>query len=267
MLKSVSLAIGINEEGGSTTSSLVDDVFYILQQCSRRASETRKLLHTTPCIWSGFQFGVLTHPSFSVRPVSIQAICAVLNHANLILTGEVCFVHRMNSGFDRIRLRSFPRRCWGSRTMSYIGSILNFLRISFRLKVYKWVRLASAEVSYLFSANRNIDDFFTGLPRKNQPPWATAINNPEVIADNIVVLARDTEVRYGFGSLFFEKLSHHLVTSRSTSKDCLLRNACSTMIASNLPCKSSRWPTIGKHLVFHNCFHISHLFCLPCPKL
>jgi hypothetical protein len=114
MLKSVSLAIGINEEGGSTTSSLVDDVFYILQQCSRRASET----------------------------LSIQAICAVLNHANLILTGEV---------------------------LRFTNNELHRFDFEF------------------------LEDILSSQGLQNQPPWATAINNPEVIADNIVVLVRDIE--------------------------------------------------------------------------
>ena len=40
MYETVAVAIKINESGESLTSSVVDDVFYILQKCARRASET-----------------------------------------------------------------------------------------------------------------------------------------------------------------------------------------------------------------------------------
>jgi hypothetical protein len=40
MYETVSMAIKINESGETLTSSVVDDVFYILQKCARRARET-----------------------------------------------------------------------------------------------------------------------------------------------------------------------------------------------------------------------------------
>lgn len=40
MYENVALAITINEQGDSLTGSMVDDIFYILQKCARRASET-----------------------------------------------------------------------------------------------------------------------------------------------------------------------------------------------------------------------------------
>jgi len=40
MYENVALAIRINEQGDSLTGSMVDDIFYILQKCARRASET-----------------------------------------------------------------------------------------------------------------------------------------------------------------------------------------------------------------------------------
>ena len=40
MYETVAVAIKINERGETLTSSVVDDVFYILQKCARRASET-----------------------------------------------------------------------------------------------------------------------------------------------------------------------------------------------------------------------------------
>jgi ssRNA-specific RNase YbeY (16S rRNA maturation enzyme) len=40
MYENVALAIRINEQGDSLTGSMVDDIFFILQKCARRASET-----------------------------------------------------------------------------------------------------------------------------------------------------------------------------------------------------------------------------------
>ena len=40
MFENVALAIRINEQGDSLTGSMVDDIFFILQKCARRASET-----------------------------------------------------------------------------------------------------------------------------------------------------------------------------------------------------------------------------------
>lgn len=40
MYENVALAISINEQGDSLTGSMVDDIFFILQKCARRASET-----------------------------------------------------------------------------------------------------------------------------------------------------------------------------------------------------------------------------------
>jgi hypothetical protein len=61
MYETVAVAIKINESGETLTSSVVDDVFYILQKCARRASETG----------------------------SIQAVCASLHHVSNILSDQV----------------------------------------------------------------------------------------------------------------------------------------------------------------------------------
>ena len=49
MYETVAVAIKINERGETLTSSVVDDVFYILQKCARRASETgeKRQMHPT----------------------------------------------------------------------------------------------------------------------------------------------------------------------------------------------------------------------------
>ncbi len=48
MYETVAVAIKINESGETLTSSVVDDVFYILQKCARRASETGENPATKP---------------------------------------------------------------------------------------------------------------------------------------------------------------------------------------------------------------------------
>jgi hypothetical protein len=48
MYETVAVAIKINERGETLTSSVVDDVFYILQKCARRASETGEKRQMNP---------------------------------------------------------------------------------------------------------------------------------------------------------------------------------------------------------------------------
>jgi hypothetical protein len=117
MYENVALAIRINEQGDSLTGSMVDDIFYILQKCARRAGETG----------------------------SIQAVCASLNHINNILSSEV---H---------------------------GAIRDGLQC--------------AGLNFLEDVTQNVTE-----PRvQSQPQSATAINNADVVADNVLVLKQDIE--------------------------------------------------------------------------
>eukprot|EP00227_Mantoniella_beaufortii_P018130 CAMPEP_0197602048 /NCGR_PEP_ID=MMETSP1326-20131121/36436_1 /TAXON_ID=1155430 /ORGANISM="Genus nov. species nov., Strain RCC2288" /LENGTH=678 /DNA_ID=CAMNT_0043169345 /DNA_START=10 /DNA_END=2043 /DNA_ORIENTATION=- len=124
LYENVALAIRINDEQvDSLSSSMVDDIFYILQKCARRATETG----------------------------SIQAVCASLNHINNILTGEV-------HGATRNDLQHAD---------------LNFLE-------------------GVLSTSSNDPKI-----AKKQPKSATAINNADVIADNILVLKQEIEATLG----------------------------------------------------------------------
>jgi hypothetical protein len=80
MYENVALAIRINEQGDSLTGSMVDDIFYILQKCARRASETGSF-HAL------FSIGGKLCQLFGSAG-SIQAVCASLNHINNILSSE-----------------------------------------------------------------------------------------------------------------------------------------------------------------------------------
>ena len=122
MYENVALAIRINEQVDSLTSSMVDDIFYILQKCSRRASETG----------------------------SIQAVCASLNHLNNILSGEVHSATRND--------------------------------------------LQRGGFSFLEGVSTPSTDPKTAAKQQKS---ATAINNTDVIADNILVLKQDIEATLG----------------------------------------------------------------------
>jgi len=114
MYETVAVAIKINEKGETLTSSVVDDVFYILQKCARRASETG----------------------------SIQAVCALLHHVSNILSDHV---------------------------LSFVQHEL-------------------AEVS-----EEGFADILSKDSKESLLSWATAVNNAEIIFENVHILTRDIQ--------------------------------------------------------------------------
>lgn len=144
MYETVAVAIKINESGETLTSSVVDDVFYILQKCARRASETG----------------------------SIQAVCASLHHVSNILSDQVLsFVQR--------ELAQVPK------------------------------------------------DGFTDILVKDSKAqefrrsWTTAVNNAEIIFENVNILNRDIQEHLHL--LFeipgeWERISHCLNEIQDTSQ-------------------------------------------------
>lgn len=83
MVENVSMAIRIDERAGDAlTTSMVDDVFYILQTCSRRAAATG----------------------------SVQCVCAAFNHVNNLLANEYrqALASKLHGAAERLLASSAP---------------------------------------------------------------------------------------------------------------------------------------------------------------